>query len=614
MRILLCGIAIGTLSAALAQGPRPRPAGPPPGGFGAGAGGEGFGRGRGAAGESGRTSSAANGNSGTAGGTTGTAGAMQTQPQLNPEDYGLVSGQLTSTVDGAPLRKATLTLRRSDNVRREAPQTVSTGEGGVFLFDKVAPGRYRLHAERNGFVGQDYGARRPNTSGQEITVAKSQKVTSLQMKLMPHGVVTGHVTDEDGEAMANVRVQLLRWAYSQGKRTLVPMDSAATDDRGEYRIFGVAPGKYVAMASSQRGMRPDGPPALPMLAAGDTPASDETYVPVYYPNSFDPSQASAMEVQAGASLQAVDFSLRKQRTVRVRGRVVRASDSQRPLVVMLMAKSAGASSAMNAPRAMTNSQGIFEIKGVRPGSYNLHAEEFDRQNRLTADAEIEVGPGGLDGVTVALSPGVEVTGSVKVEEAAADFDYTRVGISLRTRNASGLGGPFGGGANVRVGEGGAFKLTGVGAGEFDIGVTGLPEGYYLKSIRAGDQETVNTGLKINAGAAPALTVVASPNAATVEGMVKDKDQQPVQGSTVVLWPLAKGARAALYKRVTTTEGGRFTIGSVPPGEYRLAAFELLDPGAESDPEFLATAESKSEKLTIAEKARESKTLVEIVEP
>jgi hypothetical protein len=41
----------------------------------------------------------------------------------------------------------------------------------------------------------------------------------------------------------------MRYGFAQGKRQLTPYGSGMTDDLGEYRIFGLEPGKYYLTAS-----------------------------------------------------------------------------------------------------------------------------------------------------------------------------------------------------------------------------------------------------------------------------------------------------------------------------------------------------------------------------
>ena len=46
---------------------------------------------------------------------------------------------------------------------------------------------------------------------------------------------------------------VLRYVYQQGQRQLVPAGNDGSDDRGEYRVFGLEPGDYyVSAVVSQR--------------------------------------------------------------------------------------------------------------------------------------------------------------------------------------------------------------------------------------------------------------------------------------------------------------------------------------------------------------------------
>jgi hypothetical protein len=60
--------------------------------------------------------------------------------------------------------------------------------------------------------------------------------------MVPTGVITGRVTDE-GRPAGNVWVRAMRVTYLDGVRTFMSGDSTPTDDLGEYRLFGLAPGE-----------------------------------------------------------------------------------------------------------------------------------------------------------------------------------------------------------------------------------------------------------------------------------------------------------------------------------------------------------------------------------
>ncbi len=57
-------------------------------------------------------------------------------------------------------------------------------------------------------------------------------------------MVTGRVLDADSEPIANAQVQLMKHRYQQGKKDLAAVGFAQTNDLGDYRIFGVGPGRY----------------------------------------------------------------------------------------------------------------------------------------------------------------------------------------------------------------------------------------------------------------------------------------------------------------------------------------------------------------------------------
>jgi len=126
----------------------------------------------------------------------------------------------------------------------------------AFHFEAIEPGEYRLSASRPGYVNKEYGSRTRQGfgSGATLKLEKAQKLPQLDIKLIPHAVITGRIVDEDGDPVPYADVQLLRFLYSQGSRQLTPFAGASTDDLGEYRMFGVAPGKYYLSVMNRKGM------------------------------------------------------------------------------------------------------------------------------------------------------------------------------------------------------------------------------------------------------------------------------------------------------------------------------------------------------------------------
>ena len=174
--------------------------------------------------------------------------------QTRPDDLCSISGQVTNAVTGEPVRRALVYMRRIDmspgvtNV--QVTQSGTTDAAGRFALSGIAPGKYRLSAERSGFLTTQYGSRGPNKAGTLLTLEPGQKSSDMTMRLTPHGVIAGRVLDEEGEPVSNANVQVLRQQYMQGRKELVRTGGGSTNDLGEYRVFGLPPGRYFVSAES----------------------------------------------------------------------------------------------------------------------------------------------------------------------------------------------------------------------------------------------------------------------------------------------------------------------------------------------------------------------------
>ena len=96
-------------------------------------------------------------------------------------------------------------------------------------------------------MNASYGATRPGRAGTPIQLGDGQELTNLVVRMSRGAVITGTITSQNGEPTPNARVSLMKYVYSAqtGERMLQPGGgSASSDDRGVYRIFGVAPGEY----------------------------------------------------------------------------------------------------------------------------------------------------------------------------------------------------------------------------------------------------------------------------------------------------------------------------------------------------------------------------------
>jgi hypothetical protein len=389
---------------------------------------------------------------------------------------------------------------------------------------------------------------------------------------------------------------------------LSSVDSGETDDRGQYRIPDIAPGKYLIVASAQsrsgmdRYMRrggggPGGPGGFGMPAqqiAGQQ--ADETgFASVYYPGVADESQAARLHVTAGSDMGGLDIRLFKTRTFRVSGVVIdsSASGSQQGTMVALMPSSGASVSRYRG--VVRGPDGSFEITGVPQGSYTLMAVQGgpDRRGSSPVLMPVDVRNGNLEGVTVTIGPGQTFAGIVAVDGTERPA-LTSTSISLVSPLPIPMGSP-----SARVQTDGSFKLDGVQPGKYIVNVSGVPAGGYVQSIKAGSQDILFSELDASGGIPGQIEVTVSMKGGQVSGTVQAKDA-PVPDATVVLVPEpVRRIQSSFFKTATTDQTGAFTVKGLAPGDYTAYAWEKIDAGAWQNPDVLSLVEGQGEKVKIS---------------
>jgi Carboxypeptidase regulatory-like domain len=519
-------------------------------------------------------------------------------PVIKPEDKCAIEGTVVSAATGEPLKKARVSLR-SIGQQNGGAYGATTDGAGHFLIDEVDPGRYTFSASRNLYVSQQYspqGASRGTT----LTLEKGQKLKQIVFKLTPQGVVSGRILDEDGEPFANVSIQCMTYGYARGKRQLMGQEETATNDLGEFRFHGLRPGKYVLSATYRSPEMFMGMQDRTVASTQAGQAIEEGYAVTYFPGTTTPDSAQQLDVTAGAQISGLTMTLARVRTVRVKGHlnieVAAGRGPRRNVSVMLMPRD---NQGFMMPRAMAraiDAQGNFQMRGVAPGSYTIRADFMDNGVRYSARMPLEVGNANVEGIELNLQPPLEVQGHLKIEENG-DLKGANINIMLRPK----MSGPMmGGGGGTQLKDDMSFKIGNLSADPYEVNVGGLPEGFYLKSVRLGQQDITETGADFSqGGAAGEMTIVINPNGGQIEGSVQNAKGDAAIGATVTLIPDASHLSLTwLYKTASTDQNGRFSVKGVRPGEYKIYAWEEVEQGAYMDPDFVKPHESAGEKVSV----------------
>jgi protocatechuate 3,4-dioxygenase beta subunit len=509
-----------------------------------------------------------------------------------------IAGMVVELAGSEPLKGAKIQLRRIDD--RILAISIVTDVAGRFTLKGLAPGRYNLYVSKNGFVDQQYGQRKPGDPGSVLTLHAGQDLRDLLFRLIPSAVISGRVLDEEGEPLPWAVVSALREVYSEGKRKLSTEANFQTNDLGEFRIFGLPPGKYFISVSFRSG-KDDGGLFMRRQELEETPNAPELgYAHIYYPGTPDRTGASSLIVKAGEEIPALEILMRKFRVYRVRGRVQNliAAGPRRGRSINLSLAPKGGSLELDDGEQQVIADakdGSFEIRDVLPGAYILTAYSFDESKWHAARSAVDVVNSDVEGVSVIIAPGVTISGRILWDGPAAPLEND-LNIAAMPVDQTAL--PS---SSSRVDAASSFTLQNLDDGAYRPQVWNLPKGCFVKSVRYAGVNASEDGFTVTRGNAASLEIILSSRGADVQGTVTDVDNLPAAGVWVVLVPDANHrSRFDLYQTQTTDQYGHFDFRGLPPGDYKLFSWEEVEGYAWQDPEFLKPIEDQGEKIELNE--------------
>ena len=567
---------------------------------------------------------------------------------------GSIQGIVVSAETGMPLSKATVDLLSPTG--NAAVSTTRSNADGRFFLPNIAPGRYRLTATRAGYARAEYEQRLPGGPSLELLVAPGQRLAEIRLSLAAGGVVSGRVTDK-GQPVGIADVVAMKPVYNDGQTTMVPVLTDRTNDLGEYHIFWLPPGRYHIVAvvwdTASRipyYITPDGTDdrgsfyterraarAVLNRAIGSGAADNEAHVPIYFPGTPDPERAAIVEVKPGSDIRNIDIQADALITRRVRGRItgspaVNASGQPVvPQVGMLPLVSSFVTGIANAP---VDATGAFDIQRVIPGRYVLYALTRGSVGNVTGRALVDVNTEDVNGVVVNLAPGIELAGRVVIERqttaAGPDPALQALNVILRTDPLL-TGVPTG--SSTPAADGTFRYPSGPAAPPLQTGnhrvlvnpilTPALPPGAsppnipaslrnaYVKSIRFGNEDVLNGGLRVTGPSQDELVIVIGTNPGTFDGRVMNAMGQPVRAATVVMIPEGRLKFRVDHRFAFTDASGAFQIQGIPPGDYQVYAFEQIEKGAWQDPRVMGQYEGRGKPVRVDEGGKATLDVVAI---
>jgi hypothetical protein len=198
--------------------------------------------------------------------------------RTNVSKTGSITGRVV-TESGEPLADALVSLRGYTS--RENYNAI-TDRDGKFRFSGLSPIVYLASASSPAYTA----APRDPDSTQSTSYRIGDVINLVMIK---GGVITGTVTNSDGDPIVGLRVraQMILDGDGQKSRYGASLRERTTDDRGNYRIYGLPTGTYLVFAGGGFG-----------AYEGDAP----TYAP-----SSVRDTASEISVRAGEETSGVIF-------------------------------------------------------------------------------------------------------------------------------------------------------------------------------------------------------------------------------------------------------------------------------------------------------------------
>ena len=465
-----------------------------------------------------------------------------------------------------------------------------TDSNGRFAFYGVEPGQYSMVAGGNGYAPQGLGRKGSRSGGNTLILTAGSHEKELVFRLAPPAVITGTIHDEDGDPVIGGQVQALRIVHTGSRQQTNPAGFAQTNDLGQYRLYGLESGQYLIVASYQR------------QQAENTPSS-VVYLPTFYPSTSDSGQATPIKVLPADEISGIDVNLDSAPGVMIRGRLVTEVPVKalQGLYVSMMPRNSlrGGYQSASYGGVIRDDGGNFEIHGVPPGSYVLFGNLNDDGHFYSGRALVDVGKADLDGLTVVVGSGVTLRGHVQLSPGAK-LDFTHLGVSLQDAEE------YMGGAGAQVAADGTFTLNNVADGTYRVNVGGFPEEFYLQSAKLGGTDVLGPGLTVaHYDPSGTLDIVLSRDGGRVDGVVRN-DQQPAIGATVVLVPDPPNRNHnELYSFKNTDALGMFSMLGLPPGDFKLFAWEPREGVSFTDPDLLKDYEERGTRVHIEDKTQQS---------
>jgi hypothetical protein len=494
-------------------------------------------------------------------------------PPPPPVPKGVIAGKVVVQTTDAPIARARVVLSAAEDVL-PFNRVVVTAADGTFRFTDLPIGTsYVVTASKTGFAARAYGEGPPATPPALIALTDAEVKQDLQIALPAHVFISGRVLDEDGQPFAGALVEAMRAVFDQGRRTLVTIADATTDERGEFRLVGLSPGQYYVSAFD---------PAFANVGDKD---GQLFYSPTFYPGVVFPDEAGRITLDSGTASERIEFKLRLIKPARVAGNITTPAEGgvPRPLLAAAVIMSPMRNdqfSLFTTTEPTMRPNGDFLFANVPAGRYRIQARGETEREGVTRFSLFTLPVDGTDvrDIDMWLQPGAIVSGTAEWVSERGRRPPSTTDIVVRAPMEDGS--LFGDAVTGYLGANDQWTINGVMAGRHFIRVQGLPEGWELARVEYQGADITDQPWTFDyKEVKPGFRLVFTDVQTIVRGWVTPPRRDDIQSFAVVAFTANSVHWRPNSRHVELTYPdalGRYEIRGLPAGNYMVAATRDVD--------------------------------------
>jgi hypothetical protein len=519
-------------------------------------------------------------------------------PPTRPTGTGVIAGRVLAGDTGRPLPNAFVRLIGRD---RSPSWAEVADQQGRFEFTQLPSGSYLLIAGHPRYLTTTFGGGTLGSSvGNLVTLHDGERVEKADVSLLKQGAIEGRVLDEFGDPAPDILVRAFTRSFVNGAYRLMPVggpQADPTDDKGQFRFFGLAPGTYFLSAVSG---------AFAFDVTRDV--SPGGFAPTYYPGTADVQRAGGLIVAPGVERTGVVLSLVPARSGRVSGRVVGIEGAAFRASPVRLTAQAGETLGPSSATTLLKSDGSFSFGSIPAGTYQLMVSvtSGEGENQLASAGWTTLTTTGLDADNIALRlrPAVTLTGHVETEGGGAGPDVRDLMLVPH------LMGPLAGGATFIRPEGRAtirpdasFEIKEA-MGPIVLRLVARPgTPWRLSRVMLDGTDVTDTRTDAEAFVGRRLEVVLSDRSAALRGDVVSGRGVAVKDYQVLVFSddAAKWEQPSRFLAIARPDqNGAFEVKGLPPEHYLVVALNRVEGSDWQDPEVLELLRQDATRVLLSE--------------